>query len=110
MRWPAIAAIVVLAAPLAGAAADDEPGVIRVEMLVGQVATVSGGPIRELICDDGALVRPEYVENGVALKGLRAGNTLCSFRDAASVRRVLRVVVREPPASDGASSPAKGGG
>jgi hypothetical protein len=103
MKWPLRVTVPLLSAAAlllsgVGSAADD-PGVIRVEMLLGQDATISGGPIRELICDDGNLVKVEYVADGVALKGLRVGTTLCSFRDAASVRQVLRVVVREPPAA-----------
>ncbi|MEI7705699.1 MAG: hypothetical protein WCK73_14010 [Deltaproteobacteria bacterium] len=110
MRWQGIAAVAILAAaPPLGAKGADDPGVSRLEILVGQEATVSGGPIRELICDDGALVSPSFTPDGVALKGLRAGTTLCSFRDAASVRKVLRVVVRESPPQGGSGASSTGG-
>lgn len=89
------------------AVAADDPGVIRVEMLVGEDATVSGGPIRNFMCDDGSLVKLEFLENAVVLKALRAGTTLCSFRDVASVRKVVRVVVRDPAAAP--SAPAQPG-
>lgn len=107
MAWSRPLAVSVLAGALllgAGAAgAADDPGVIRVEMLVGEDAVVSGGPVREFLCDDGGLVKLEFLPNGVAMRGLRAGSTLCSFRDAASVRNVVRVVVRDPPPASGAT-------
>jgi hypothetical protein len=101
MSSRAIAVATLAAALLVAGRADaaDDPGVMRVEIEVGQDATLSGGPVREFLCDDGSLVKLEFRENAVALKGLRPGTTLCSFRDVTSVRRVLRVVVREPPAA-----------
>jgi hypothetical protein len=109
MGWPR--SVVVLLLSAAGlvspgpAGAADDPGVIRVEIEVGQEATVSGGPIRELICDDGSLVKIVFNADGVAMLGLRAGSTQCSFRDAASMRRVLRVIVKDPPPRPGPSAP-----
>ncbi len=113
MKWiRAIAVACVAAAALlvAGTAiAADDPGVIRVEMLVGEEATVSGGPIRNFMCDDGTLVKLEFLENSVAMKGLRAGTTLCSFRDVASVRKVVRVVVLDPAAAPSAPAQSSSG-
>jgi hypothetical protein len=98
MDWKRFALAAALAAsPLAGAAAPDEPGVIKLEIWVGQDASISGGPVREFMCDDGTLVRLEFVDDGVAMKGLRPGTTLCSYRDAASMKRIVRVIVRQPP-------------
>jgi hypothetical protein len=98
MEWKRFALAAALAvAPLAGAAVPDDPGVIKLEIWVGQDASISGGPIREFMCDDGNLVRLEFVDDGVAMRGLRPGTTLCSYRDAASMRRVVRVIVRQPP-------------
>ncbi len=98
MHWKRFAlAAALAAAPLAATAAPDEPGVIKLEIWVGQDASISGGPVREFMCDDGTLVRLEFIEGGVAMKGLKPGTTLCSYRDAASMRRVVRVIVRQPP-------------
>jgi hypothetical protein len=109
-RTIAIAAVAAAFLFTGRADAADDPGVIQVDIIVGQDATVSGGPIREFLCDDGNLVKLEFIENGVAMKGLRAGTTLCSFRDIASVRRVVRVVVRDPPAAPAATPPQPGSG
>jgi hypothetical protein len=99
MVWQRLVVAAALAAvPLLGTAADD-PGVMKLVLLVGEDATISGGPVREFLCDDGTLVKLAFVENGVAMKGLRAGSTLCSYRDVASVRRVVRVTVLEPGAA-----------
>jgi hypothetical protein len=102
----ALAASVVLLAAAPGGA-DDDPGVIPFELETGQTVVVSTGPIRNLICDDGSLVEPVFTGQGVALKGRRAGTTLCSYQDAMSMRRVLRVVVVAPPA--GSRSAPQGG-
>lgn len=98
-----VAGALLLGAGSAGAA--DDPGVIRLELFVGEDAGVSSGPVREFLCDDGGLVKLEFQANGVALRGLRAGTTICSFRDAASVRRVLRVVVRDGASPAGGTAP-----
>jgi hypothetical protein len=96
MKWPRPVAVVLaagaigLAGPASGA---DDPGVVPFELEVGEARKISSGPVRELICDQGGLVEPGFTDTGVVLKGLRAGTTLCSFRDAASIRTVLRVTV-----------------
>lgn len=107
MRWPrsaaffrALGAAVLCAAALPAAGADD-PGVVPFQVEVGQEKRISAGPIRELMCDDGSLVAPAFRDDGVVLKGLRAGTTLCSYRDVASIRTVLRVVVVESPGRGG---------
>ena len=108
MAWSRPLAVSVVAGALlvgAGVArAADDPGVIRMELAVGEDTMVSRGPVREFLCDDGGLVKLEFLPNGVALRGLRAGSTLCSFRDAASVRNVVRVVVREAGSAPGGTS------
>jgi hypothetical protein len=104
MKWPRPVAVVLaagaigLAGPASGA---DDPGVVPFELEVGEVKRISAGPVRELICDDGSLVAPAFRDDGVVLKGLRAGTTLCSYRDVASIRTVLRVVVVVPPGRGG---------
>jgi hypothetical protein len=108
MKWPRPVAVVLaagaigLAGPASGA---DDPGVVSFELEVGEAKRISAGPVRELICDQGGLVEPGFTDSGVVLKGLRAGTTLCSFRDAASIRTVLRVTVF---ATTPAPSPPKG--
>jgi hypothetical protein len=97
MEWPRPVAFALAAAALlvaVPASRADDPGVIPFELEVGASRAVSAGPIREFVCDDGSLVQAVFTDSGVALKGLREGGTLCSFRDAASMRRVLRVVVK----------------
>ena len=62
MHWKRFAlAAALAAAPLAATAAPDDPGVIKLEIWVGQDASISGGPIREFLCDDGTLVRLQFV-------------------------------------------------
>jgi hypothetical protein len=109
MKWPRPVAIVLaaaaigLAAPASGA---DDPGVVPFDLQVGEARKISAGPVRELICDQGGLVEPAFTDSGVVLKGLRAGTTLCSFRDVASIRTVLRVTVLA--AAPAPSPPPKG--
>jgi len=114
MKWPrrsavALAAAAILFTATSGSGADD-PGVIQMVILLGQEGTISGGPVREFLCDDGSLVKLQFTDAGVALKGLRVGTTLCSFRNASSVRQVLRVVVNPPPGSSPAPQDARSSG
>jgi hypothetical protein len=105
MEWPRPVAVVLAAGAIALAAATtpasgaDDPGVVPFQLEVGQAKRISGGPVRELICDDAGLVEPAFRDDGVVLTGMRPGTTLCSFRDVASVRTVLRVVVVTPERS-----------
>ena len=117
MKWPRRSAVTLVSAAFLftvpyGSAADD-PGVIQFEILLGQGGVISGGPVRDFLCDDGSLVKLEFSDAGVALRGLRVGTTLCSFRNPASVRQVMRVVVKAPPgaspAPQGAPSSGYGG-
>jgi hypothetical protein len=77
----------------AGPALADDPGEIPLELEVGKATVVSRGPVRNLICDDGALVEATEVEGFPALRGRAAGKTICSLTDASSMRRVYRVTV-----------------
>jgi hypothetical protein len=116
MRWKipvAVATAAFLWAAESGARADD-PGVIPLEVVVGQVTVVSSGPVRSLICDDPSLVQAVFTDGGPGLKGLRAGTTTCSLTDTLSMRRVFRVAVVARPsaptsAPQGAGSPGYGG-
>jgi hypothetical protein len=110
MKWPRSVAL----ASLAGASllvaraaiATDDPGVIPLQIVVGEVAPVGPGPVRNLICDDSGLVQPTDAGGSPGLRGVRAGTTLCSLTDALSTRRTYRVVVVEAP---GSSSQPSGG-
>jgi hypothetical protein len=101
MKWPRRSAVaLVFAATLLTAtsgSASDDPGVVQFVVLLGQSGVISGGPVRDFLCDDGGLVKLEFTDAGVALRGMRVGTTLCSFRNPASVRQVMRVVVKAPP-------------
>lgn len=82
----------------------DDPAVIPLEVQVGESVAIGPPPIRNLVCDDGALVKPVDVGGAPALKGLAPGTTLCSYTDALSVRRTCRVTVRDPSATPGTGS------
>jgi hypothetical protein len=89
------------------AAAADDPGVIQMEIRVGEVGPVGPGPVRNLICDNAGLVEPTDQGGSPGLRGLRAGTTLCSLTDALSIRRTFRVLVVEPPAASSKSGGVK---
>ncbi len=103
------AGLLVAAVPAAGA---DDPAVIRLTIVVGDVAPVGPGPVRNLICDDAGLVEPTDVGGSPGLRGLRAGSTLCSLTDALSIRRTYRVVVVDRRGQQGrdGSTPQDAGG
>lgn len=110
MRWSrpvavsVVAGALVLVAGVAGAA--DEPGVIRLSIRVGESAPIGPGPVRNLICDDAGLVQPTDAGGAPALRGVRAGTTLCSVTDALSVRRTYRVVVVDRGSGQGTGGPS----
>jgi nucleotide-binding universal stress UspA family protein len=83
---------------MASGARADDPGVLSIQVTVGESTPVGPGPVRNLVCDDGSLVQLVDTSNGPVMKGLRAGTTLCSLTDVYSARRVYRVVVAPPPA------------
>ena len=87
--------------------ADDDPGVIPMQVVLGETASLGVGPVRNLICDDPSLVRPVDTSSGPGLLALRLGKTLCSVTDAVSMRRVYRVEVVPP---GGARAPSGPGG
>ncbi len=89
------------------ATAADDPGVIPMEIRVGDVVPVGPGPVRNLICDSPGLVEPTDQGGSPGLRGLRAGTTLCSLTDALSIRRTYRVVVVVPPAASSQPGGAK---
>ena len=103
MKWSrsiAMASLAVASLVVAGTAgAADDPGVIPLQIVVGEVAPVGPGPVRNLICDDASLVQPTDAGGSPGLRGVRAGTTLCSLTDALSTRRTYRIVVVEAPGS-----------
>lgn len=109
MKWSRSVALITLAAAsvlVAGSAvAADDPGVIPLQVAVGEVAPLGPGPVRSLVCDDASLVQPTDVGGSPGLRGVRAGTTLCSVTDALSIRRTYRVVVVEA-----VGSPSQPGG
>jgi hypothetical protein len=102
MKWFRPVAVVLASAAalaLAPAFAADDPAVIPLEIVVGQVTVISSGPVNRLICDDPGLVQPVFTDAGPGLKGLSTGTTTCSLTDTLSMRRVYRVVVVANPAT-----------
>lgn len=101
MKWIraiAVASATTAALLVAGTAvAADDPGVIPLTIVVGESVPIGPGPVRNLICDDPALVKPSDEGGTPSLRGVRVGTTLCSVTDALSVRRTYRVDVVEPP-------------
>lgn len=93
-----LAATVLLCAASARA---DDPGIVPLELVVGEPVVVSQGPVRGLLCDDGSLVEATEVKGLPALVGRRPGRTLCSLTNAVSLRVVYRVTVREPGGAAG---------
>jgi hypothetical protein len=111
-----VAAVLASLANLAAAPAfaADDPGVIPLEIVVGQVTLVSSGPVNRVICDDPGLVQPVFTDAGPGLKGMSTGTTTCSLTDTLSMRRVFRVVVvaspsARPPGPQGAGKAGSGG-
>jgi hypothetical protein len=102
MRALAIAGCLLLSL----AARADDPGVVPLTLAVGQTVPLGPAPIRNLICDDTAVVGPVDSPDGTALRGKTVGTTLCSFTDAFSVRRVTRVTV--VPSTGPGSAPDTG--
>lgn len=105
-RLAPVPALVALAALLAAAPARgaDDPGVLKMEIVVGDSAPIGPPPVRNLICDDPSVVAPVEADGAPALKALRAGSTLCSFTDSLSVRRIYRVVVKASAGAGGAKA------
>ena len=104
-----IAALVAAALVLPGKAdAADDPGVIPLRIVVGEVAPLGPGPVRNLVCDDAGLVQPTDAGGSPGLRGVHPGTTLCSVTDALSVRRTYRVRVVEQGAGGASGQPGEG--
>ena len=107
MRPVALALAVSAALPIPAARAQD-PGEIALTLAVGDTAPVGPPPVRQVICDDGSVVAVVDTPQGPALQGTSPGQTLCSFLDVQSVRRVYRVTVLPRPGA-APPPPAPGG-
>jgi hypothetical protein len=93
------------AAPLAGSAADqvtpavaDAPYPLQIKVGESLQLCKTGTiqcPAAAALCDDGTLVQFELVDGGLAFRGVKAGETLCSAGSASGqgLRRVYRVTV-----------------
>jgi len=88
-------ALALAAALVAGQPPRADDG-IPITLGVGETKAI-GTAIRHLVCDDSAVVEVVDTPSGPVFRGRSAGNTLCSFLDAASVRRVYRITVVESP-------------
>lgn len=87
------AAAPVLAQEDAGAPADAAAVTLTLE--VGQTQPLGPGRVAPIRCDDPSLVEAVFDE-GLALRGLRPGSTLCSVYTAASTYLSYRVQVVKP--------------
>ena len=93
------------AAPLAAAAADqydhtvvDEPYPLRIKVGESLALCKTGTivcPAAAALCDDGTLVEFELTADGLAFRGVKPGETLCSASSMSGqgLRRVYRVTV-----------------
>ena len=75
---------------------------VALDLQVGEVASICPCPVFNVICDDPSVATAVDMRNGVGLKGLAPGTTLCSARDALGVRRFYRVEVRRAAQDGGA--------
>jgi hypothetical protein len=63
---------------------------------VGEVRTVTPGPVRQVICDAPGIVEIAATKDGNGFRGLAPGSTTCSLVTADGVRRIVSVVVKKP--------------
>ena len=70
---------VLLLASGARAAESDPPGTVSLSIEVGRTAPMTEEPGANILCDDPAVVAPEYAADGnaIVLRGLKPGTTLC---------------------------------
>jgi len=110
MRSAARLALVLLFASGVSAAETDPPGTVHLSVEVGKTAPVTKEPGANILCDDPAVVAPEYAADGNALvlRGLKAGETLCGVwignQKPAGLYRV-QVVPEAGPKTDGGDPP-----
>jgi len=111
-------ALLILAAAL-GAAAADPDGTIVLDLEVGETAPVTATPGANVLCDDLAVVAPEFSASGneFLLRALHPGSTLCGvWLGNQKPGGLYRVHVRakkaeekkEPPGHDGGPPDAGG--
>ncbi len=71
------AAALILVAAGAFAAEPDPPGTVSVTLEVGKTKPVEAVPGSNVLCDDLAVVAPEFADDGFILRALKPGSTLC---------------------------------
>jgi hypothetical protein len=78
MRWLPIA---ILGSALLAAAESDPAGTTPLQLEVGQSAPLAAAPGANVLCDDPAVVAPDFADDagGFVLHALRPGTTLCGL-------------------------------
>lgn len=99
MRPLFTALALLLAAPLAAGAAEDPPGTEPVSVVLHRSTPIKTGQQgTTAVCDDPAVASPELTEEGLVLRGLSLGTTLCGLRGVSGQQLgLLRVTVVAPP-------------
>ncbi len=86
---------------VAGAVVAEDPhGTQAVEIEVGKTHKLTAPPGSSILCDDTAVVVPEFTEDGndYVLRGLKPGTTLCGvWLGNMKPGGLYRVTVRKPP-------------
>src|SRR5215470_16891993 len=104
--------LVLLVTSGARTAETDPPGTVSLSIEVGRTAPMTEEPGANILCDDPAVVAPEYSADGNALvlRALKPGNTLCGVwignQKPAGLYRVQVVPAPAPgPRTDGGDPP-----
>jgi hypothetical protein len=92
---PLLAAVLCSLA-VAAAAAEPPRFESHLVLAVGEVRIVTGGPVRQVICDDPKVVEIASTPAGNGFRGLSPGETTCSLGTIEGVRRTYRITVRAP--------------
>jgi len=81
MRPATILALLAFVAPDASAGESDPPGTVPLVIEVGKTAPLTQEPGANILCDDLAVVAPEYSADGNALvlRAFKPGSTLCGI-------------------------------
>ena len=109
MRTLFAALALLLATPLAARAGEDPPGTEAVTILLHRakpIKTALQGTTA--VCDAPSIVGAELTEEGLVLRGLSLGTTLCGLRGSFGQQLgVLRVTVVTPPAPPAPKAPSR---
>ena len=92
------AALALLLCTPAARADDDPPGTTQLSLHLNSTQLLPSPPGSTAVCDDPAVVVAEVTEQGLALRGVSIGTTLCGLRGPAGQQvGVLRVKVIHKP-------------